>query len=91
MKKLGYSCCNPKERRKNIRHLQAGRQQQKIFWRRDFYATDPNQKWATDVTEFKIPGDKKKLYLSAIIGSYMIRYPVAYVVSATEMTIRLSF
>lgn len=48
---------------------------------RDFYATVPNQKWATDVTEFKVPGEKKKLYLSAIIDLYD-RYPVAYVVSA---------
>lgn len=47
---------------------------------RDFYAAAPNQKWATDVTEFKIPGNKKKLYLSAIIDLYD-RYPVAYVVS----------
>lgn len=47
---------------------------------RDFYATAPNQKWATDVTEFKIPGEKKKLYLSAILDLYD-RYPVSYVVS----------
>ena len=47
---------------------------------RDFYATAPNQKWATDVTEFKIPGEKKKLYLSAIIDLYD-RYPVSYVIS----------
>lgn len=47
---------------------------------RNFYATAPNQKWATDVTEFKIPGEKKKLYLSAIIDLYD-RYPVSYVIS----------
>ena len=47
---------------------------------RDFYATGPNQKWATDVTEFKVPSEKKKLYLSAIIDLYD-RYPVAYVIS----------
>lgn len=47
---------------------------------RDFYATAPNQKWVTDVTEFKVPGEKKKLYLSAILDLYD-RYPVAYVVS----------
>lgn len=47
---------------------------------RDFYATAPNQKWATDVTEFKVPGEKKKLYLSAIIDLYD-RYPVSYVIS----------
>jgi len=48
--------------------------------KRDFYATAPNQKWATDVTEFKVPNEKKKLYLSAIIDLYD-RYPVAYVIS----------
>lgn len=48
--------------------------------KRDFYATAPNQKWVTDVTEFKIPGEKKKLYLSAILDLYD-RYPVAYVIS----------
>lgn len=48
--------------------------------KRDFYATAPNEKWATDITEFKIPGEKKKLYLSAILDLYD-RYPVAYVVS----------
>lgn len=48
--------------------------------KRDFYATAPNQKWATDVTEFKVPGENKKLYLSAILDLYD-RYPVAYVVS----------
>lgn len=39
------------------------------------------QKWATDVTEFKIPGDKKKLYLSAILDLYD-RSVVAYVVGS---------
>lgn len=47
---------------------------------RDFYAAAPNQKWATDVTEFKVPGEKKKLYLSAILDLYD-RYPVSYAVS----------
>lgn len=47
---------------------------------RDFYATAPNQKWATDVTEFKVPGEKKKIYLSAILDLYD-RYPVAFVIS----------
>lgn len=56
---------------------------------RDFYATAPNQKWATDVTEFKIPGENKKLYLSAIIDLYD-RYPVSYVISCRNDT-RLVF
>lgn len=48
---------------------------------RDFYATEPNQKWVTDITEFKVPGEKKKIYLSAILDLYD-RYPVAYVLSS---------
>ena len=48
---------------------------------RDFYSSKPNEKWATDVTEFKIPGGKgKKLYLSAILDLYD-RYPVSFVIS----------
>ncbi len=37
---------------------------------RNFYANNPNEKWSTDVTEFKIPGCTKKIYLSAIIDLY---------------------
>lgn len=66
-KKKKYAYAKPDETAENI--LQ-----------RDFYASAPNQKWATDVTEFKIPGEKKKLYLSAIIDLYD-RYPIAYVIS----------
>lgn len=35
---------------------------------RDFRAKAPNQKWATDITEFKVAG--KKLYLSPIIDLF---------------------
>lgn len=39
---------------------------------REFKATAPNQKWLTDVTEFKyyVDGIKHKIYLSAIIDLY---------------------
>lgn len=37
---------------------------------REFIATKPNEKWLTDVTEFKIKGKQTKLYLSAIIDLY---------------------
>lgn len=47
---------------------------------RDFYADAPNKKWATDVTEFKVPGTQKKLYLSAILDLYD-RYSVSHVIS----------
>lgn len=67
-KKKKYAYAKPDETAENI-------------LKRDFYASAPNQKWTTDVTEFKVPGEKKKLYLSAIIDLYD-RYPVAYVISA---------
>jgi len=35
---------------------------------RDFEATEPNQKWVTDVTEFKING--QKIYLSAVLDLF---------------------
>jgi len=37
---------------------------------RNFHADHPNEKWSTDVTEFKIPMTSRKLYLSAIIDLY---------------------
>lgn len=48
--------------------------------KRDFNSAAPNEKWATDVTEFKIPGTNQKLFLSAILDLYD-RVPVSYVVS----------
>lgn len=47
---------------------------------RDFKADYPNHKWCTDVTEFKIPGQKQKLYLSAILDLYD-KSIVSYVLS----------
>lgn len=39
---------------------------------REFYADTPNEKWLTDVTEFKyyLNGKKHKIYLSAILDLY---------------------
>jgi transposase InsO family protein len=37
---------------------------------RNFIAKAPNEKWLTDVTEFSIPGDSRKLYLSPIMDLY---------------------
>lgn len=37
---------------------------------REFHAERPNEKWLTDVTEFSIPGDSRKLYLSPILDLY---------------------
>jgi transposase InsO family protein len=48
---------------------------------RDFTAIVPNEKWLTDVTEFSIPGDDRKLYLSPIIDLYdnsIIEYKISF-------------
>lgn len=37
---------------------------------RNFTAEKPNEKWLTDVTEFSIPGDSRKLYLSPIMDLF---------------------
>lgn len=47
---------------------------------REFEATKPNEKWGTDVTEFKIPMSNRKVYLSAILDFYD-RSVVSYVLS----------
>ena len=52
-KKSNYIKSKPEQVGENILH-------------RDFKAQWKNQKWCTDVTEFKVPGQKQKLYLSAI-------------------------
>lgn len=52
---------------------------------REFYAESPNQKWLTDVTEFKyyIGLEKRKVYLSAILDLYDRRI-VSYVIRDTN-------
>lgn len=52
---------------------------------RDFQADKPNEKWLTDVTEFKyyIGAEAKKLYLSAILDLYDRRI-VAYKIGASN-------
>ena len=48
--------------------------------KRNFEASAPNEKWTTDVTEFKISEEKGKLYLSAFLDLYD-RSVVAWTVS----------
>lgn len=78
MKKLGIHSLIRKKKKKYKSSTPEATAENKLS--RDFYATKPNEKWATDVTEFKIPGEKKKLYLSAIIDLYD-RYPVSHIIS----------
>ncbi len=78
MKKLGIHSVIRKKKKKYNSSTPEITAENKLS--RDFYATTPNQKWSTDVTEFKIPGEKKKLYLSVILDLYD-RYPISYMVS----------
>ena len=66
MKKLGIHSVIRKKKKK-YRNANADETTQNIL-QRDFYATAPNQKWATDVTEFNIRGDK--LYLSPVMDLF---------------------
>ena len=36
----------------------------------DFRAGAPNEKWVTDITEFKLPDDSRKVYLSPIVDLF---------------------
>lgn len=48
---------------------------------REFTASKPNEKWLTDVTEFKVIGSRQKLYLSIIFDLYdksVIAYKMSY-------------
>ncbi len=48
---------------------------------RDFSSTKPNEKWLTDVTEFKISNDNRKLYLSPILDLFdnsIIEYELSF-------------
>lgn len=78
MKKLGIHSIIRRKKKKYCYSKPETTAENKL--KRNFNATKPNEKWTTDVTEFKIPDTGKKLYLSAILDLYD-RYPVAYVIS----------
>lgn len=46
----------------------------------DFRAEAPNEKWVTDITEFRLPDDARKVYLSPIVDLYDTK-PVAWSIS----------
>lgn len=68
MKKLGIHSVIRKKKKKYKSSTPETTAENKL--KRNFYASMPNEKWATDVTEFKVPGKDKKLYLSAILDLY---------------------
>ena len=67
MKELGLQSIQRPKRRYNSYKGTIGKVADNLL-KRDFKADKPNQKWATDVTEFKINNDK--LYLSPIIDLF---------------------
>lgn len=77
MNKLGLSSVIRKKRKKYVA-IQPEQIAENIL-NRKFQAIFPNEKWVTDVTEFKY-GDGKKAYLSAILDLYD-RSIVSYVLS----------
>ena len=36
----------------------------------DFHADAPNEKWVTDITEFRLPDDPRKVYLSPVVDLF---------------------
>lgn len=78
MKKLGIHSVIRRKKSKYKKSSPDATAENKL--KRDFNSTAPNEKWATDVTEFKIPGTAQKLFLSAILDLYD-RVPVSYIVS----------
>lgn len=68
MKKLGIHSVIRRKKKKYLSSTPAVTAENRL--KRDFHADNVNQKWATDVTEFKIPGSNRKLYLSAILDLY---------------------
>lgn len=77
MKELGLTSVIRRKRRKYI--YTPPIQVAENILNRKFEATSPNEKWLTDVTEFKY-GDGKKAYLSAILDLYD-RSIISYVLS----------
>ena len=67
MKELGLKSIQRPKRRYNSYKGAIGKVADNIL-KRNFKANKPNQKWATDVTEFKV--NNEKLYLSPIIDMF---------------------
>ena len=68
-----------RKQRKPYRHSTPETTAQNVL-HREFEAMKPNEKWATDVTEFKVPMSTRKVYLSSILDFYD-KSVVSYVLS----------
>jgi putative transposase len=78
MRQLGLECLVRRKKRYNSYQGQAGTTAPNLL-DRDFTATAPNQKWVTDVTEFRL-GDRK-VYLSPVMDLFdrqIIAYAIAH-------------
>ena len=67
MKELGLKSIVRKKRKYSSYKGEIGKVASNLL-KRNFEATAPNQKWVTDVTEFKV--GEQKLYLSPLIDLY---------------------
>lgn len=83
MKKLGIHSVIRKKKKKYNTSKPEETAENKLA--RDFYAAAPNQKWATDVTEFKIP-ETGKSYTSVQSWIFMIGIQL-HLLLAAEMII----
>ncbi len=68
MRELGVSSAIRRKKKNYLRHKPEHVGQNVL--NREFKASRPNEKWLTDVTEYKIIGSTKKLYLSAVLDLY---------------------
>lgn len=67
MRELGLVCLSRRKRRYSSYRGEVGQIAENVL-DRDFTATAPNQKWVTDVTEFRVGDDK--LYLSSVMDLF---------------------
>jgi len=63
-----YKGDNGEEKRNLLLSKEINKETNKEEWIRHFETTGPNQKWTTDVSEFKLP--EGKLYLSPVLDMY---------------------
>ena len=81
MRKLGIKA-RIRQKKSNYKKVKPEQVGENIL-KRDFNALYPNEKWLTDITEFKITGQKTKLYLSAILDLYS-KEIIAYKISTSN-------
>ncbi|MGP4017509.1 IS3 family transposase [Saccharopolyspora sp. 5N708] len=79
MRELGLVCPIRRRRRYNSYQGAAGTVADNALGR-DFTATGPNQKWVTDVTEFRV--NDRKIYLSPVMDLFN-REIISYAVSTS--------